>query len=257
MPTNQNYYPKRASMLKPIWVPEQNDMIGCDHTEKLVESLVSVANEVARLAISDAMSLLEKSKYYRHNIKKWSRETFRRQEAYERTYIRDYGDRAQVWIDFLDAVEKEFRPYINNIFTAVKKVMDENQLSESLLKAKLECGRVCATLAVAQFDVMMASEKRRWGVDYTSRFMPARYDGPLQTWTYICEELVRIPMSLTEDKNCQAAYNTLAKMLNDEDLINDIGAVAVHYNLEMAREYVDPEDIEELENRFRNKDNHA
>lgn len=234
---------------------EQRFMEGFDRTNMLVNCFVGVANEVARLAISDGMALLEKSRYYRHNIKRWSRETFRRQEAYEYLHSQNFGDRTQLWLDYLDAVENEFRPHIFNVFMSLKQVMDRHRQSDSLLKAKLECGRVCATLAVAQFDVLMADEKQRWGVDYTSMFMPARYDGPLQTWTYICECLVKdehpeSPMSLTEDRNCQLAYDILARKLNDESLINRIGAVAIHYNLDVARKYASPDDISELEERF-------
>jgi hypothetical protein len=61
-------------------------------------------------------------------------------------------------------------------------------------------------------------------------------------------------MSLTEDRNCQLAYDILARKLNDESLINRIGAVAIHYNLDVARKYASPDDISELEERFGRKE---
>ncbi len=253
--TDFQLYPQRASRRMPPGMNTKRFMEGFDHANTMVNVFIGVANEVARIAIADAQDVLKKSRHYRHQVKHWSRETFRRQEAYESRHSRNLGERTQMWMDYLDAVQDEYQQHIFNVYMSLKQAMDRTRQSESHLKAKLECGRVCAMLAVSQFDALMEGERQRFGVDYTSFFHPARYDGPLQTWTLICDRLLKdehpeTPTSLRDDKNCQLAFDILARKLNDETLLNRVGAVAIHLNIDVARKYAKAEEVEELEKDF-------
>lgn len=260
MPVNLQLYPKRASLTIPPYITKERFMEGFDNTNMLVNTFIGIANEVARIAISEAIETLKKTQYYKHQIKHLAKETFRQQEAYENLHNQNFGDRLKLWIDFLDSVEEVYRPHIFNIYMSLKQAMDRSRQSETDLKAKLECGRICAMLAVSQFDELMASAKSRWEVDYTSLFVPARYDGPLKTWTDLCSHIVvdehpETPTSLSEDKNCKLAVEILKMKLNNSDMMNKVGAKAIYLNKEVARKYANEKDLVELEKKYQNSKN--
>lgn len=244
-------HPRRYAKFLPKNVTQEQWQQGFDHANTCVNTFIGVANEVARIAISDGMDALKRTRHYRHEVKRLCNETLARQERYESIHNANFGDRSKLWLDYLDGVEDDFRHHIFNLYMSFKQVMDRNSQSESDLKAKLECGRVCAMLAVSQFDDLMDGERKRWGADYTALFTPARYDKPLHTWTQLCGILVKDddpahPTNLTDDANCKLAYEVLARKLCDEDVLNHIGKRAIGYNLEVASKYAKEEDIKEL-----------
>lgn len=224
-------------------------MAGYEHTNSLVNMLVGVANEVARIAISDGMDALRKAGMYRQRVKQLCNETLRRQEQYEALHNSNFGDRLKMWLDYLDSVEDEYRPHIFYIYMSVKQRLDKCRIPQSEVKARVECGRICATMAVAQFDALMQDMKQKHGADYTPFFRRGRYDGPLHTWSQLCTIVLgedpdpEHPVDLTGDHNCQLAYDIMSRKLNNEDLINRIGARAIHMNEETARRYASDEDL--------------
>ena len=228
-------------------------------TDKLVNCIVGIGNEVARLAISDGISAVEKSNRYRHEVKHWTKETFREQEAYENMHLHKFlSDQQQVFLDFLDAVEKEFCPHIFKMYMSLKLVMLKHRQGDSDLKARVECGRVVALMACANFDVIMQDSKQKYGADYTALFQQFRYTKPLAAWTRVAEKIVvndhpEQELSLTGDENCQLAYDILARKMADFELINRIGYVALAHNQEIAAKYASEEDLRELQEAYGEK----
>ena len=172
-------------------------------------------------------------------------------DAYEARHNRNFGDRLKLWLDYLDDVEAEYRPHIFNIYMSVKQVLDRHRQSRSELKARLECGRICATAACGEFDTIMADMKQNYGADYTPHFEAGRYTAPLHAWTQLCDIYVQTDdpddfISLTEDPNCHLAFDVLCRKLNDPDMLNRVGKKAIEQNLETARQYATEEDLVEL-----------
>lgn len=253
---NNIYYPRRATrLMRPGMTREQYEN-GYWETDKIVNCIVGISNEVARLAIADGISAVEKSKFYRHEVKHWTKETFREQEAYENGHLRKFmKDQQQVFLDFLDAVEKEYRPHIFKMYMSLKLVMLKHRQSNAELKAKVECGRVVAVLACANFDAIMEAHRKKFGADYTALFQQFRYTKPLAAWTRVAEKIVvndhpEQDISLTGDANCQLGYDILARKMADFDLMNRIGCVALRQNMDIAEKYANEEDLQELREQY-------
>ena len=255
MTANPYLYTKRHNAKLRLECPSMTSeryMEGFDHTNSLINMLVGVANEVARLAISDGMNALRNAGMYRQHVKKLCNETLRRQEQYESVHNNNFGDRLQMWIDYLDSVEEEYRPHIFNIYMSIKQQLDKYRIPQSEAKARVECGRICATMAVAQFDVIMQDMRDRYGADYTPHFIKGRYDGPLHTWTQLCEEVIgkdddpAYSIDFTHDPNCHLAFDVLSRKLNDPDFLNRIGSKAISMNIDVAKKYATDEDLAEL-----------
>jgi hypothetical protein len=226
-------------------------MEGFDRANSLVNTMIGVANEVARLAISDGMDAIKKAGLYKQKTKQLCNETLRRQEAYESQHNSNFGDRLKLWLDYLDGTEDEYRKHIFNIYMALKMTLDKHKQKNADLKARLECGRICAELAVGQFDALMADMKRKFGVDYTALFAAGRYTDPLYTWRQLCDIYVKTDnpddyIDLNKDANLVLAAEVLARKLSDEELLNRIGKHALEQNIEVARRYANEEDLEEL-----------
>jgi hypothetical protein len=230
---------------------QERYMQGFDRANALVNTMIGIANEVARLAISDGMDAIKKAGLYKQKTKQLCNETLRRQEAYESQHNSNFGDRLKLWLDYLDGTEDEYRKHIFNIYMALKMALDKHKQKNADLKARLECGRICAELAVGQFDALMADMKRKFGVDYTALFAAGRYTDPLYTWRQLCDIYVKTDnpddyIDLNKDANLVLAAEVLARKLSDEELLNRIGKHALEQNIEVARRYANEEDLEEL-----------
>ena len=254
MAANPYYYTHRHSnqvLAENPNMTQERYMEGWDRTNSLVNTMIGVANEVARIAISDGIDAIKQGGLYKQKTKQLCNETFRRQEAYEAIHNSNFGDRLKLWLDYLDGTEDEYRKHIFNIYMAVKMALDKHKQTNTELKAKLECGRICGELAVGQFDALMTDLKKKFGVDYTPLFVAGRYTDPLYSWKQVCNLYVKTDdpadyIDLNGDANLRLAADVLARKLSDSDLLNRIGKHALEQNLETAKKYASEEDLEEL-----------
>ena len=253
MAANPYYYMRRHSnqvLAENPGMTQERYMQGFDRANSLVNTMIGIANEVARLAISDGMDAIKRAGLYKQRTKQLCNETLRRQEAYESIHNSNFGDRLKLWLDYLDGTEDEYRKHIFNIYMALKMALDKHKQKNADLKARLECGRICAELAVGQFDALMADMKRKFGVDYTALFAAGRYTDPLYTWRQLCDIYVKTDnpddyIDLNKDANLVLAAEVLARKLSDEEMLNRIGKHAIEQNLEVAQRYASREDLEE------------
>ena len=254
MAANPYYYTHRHSnqvLAENPNMTQERYMEGWDRTNTLVNTMIGIANEVARLAISDGMDAIKRAGLYKQRTKQLCNETLRRQEAYESIHNSNFGDRLKLWLDYLDGTEDEYRKHIFNIYMALKMAFDKHKQKNADLKARLECGRICAELAVGQFDALMADMKHKFGVDYTALFAAGRYTDPLYTWRQLCDIYVKTDnpddyIDLNKDANLVLAAEVLARKLSDKEMLNRIGKHAIEQNLEVAQRYASREDLEEL-----------
>lgn len=254
MATNPLYYSTKFSQQVAAACPtltKEKYVEGYNRTMSLVNVMIGVANEVARLAISDGIDAIKKAGLFRQRTKQLCNETVRRQEEYESLHNSNFGDRLGLWLDYLDGTENEYRKHIFIVFNAIKMALDKKKQSNSELKAKLECGLICAKLAAGQFDSLMRDMMEKYGVDYTQIFIKGRYTDPLYTWTRICDLYVKTDdpnevIDLNQDENIRMSVDILTRKLNDADLINRLGKHAIELNLDLAKKYVAKEDLDGL-----------
>lgn len=251
---NPFLYQKRYSAELKMTNPKMTQdlyMEGYDRANSLVNTMIGIANEVARIAISDGIDAIKQAGLYRQKTKQLCRETFRRQEHYEAIHNSNFGDRLKMWLDYLDGTEDEYRRHIFNVYMAVKMALDRHKQKDTELKARLECGLICAELAVGQYDALMQDMKEKFGADYSALFAEGRYDKPLHTWRQLCDLYVKTDdpndfIDLNDDPNLRLAADVLARKLSDSDVLNRIGKHAIEMNLDTARKYTSEEDIQAL-----------
>lgn len=119
MAANPLYYTHRHSNQVQAACPtmtQERYMEGWDRANSLVNTMIGIANEVARLAISDGIDAIKRAGKYRQKTKQLCNETFRRQEEYESIHNQNFGDRLKLWLDYLDGTEDEYRRHIFNIY---------------------------------------------------------------------------------------------------------------------------------------------
>ena len=230
-------------------ITQERFMEGFDHTSSLVNVLIGVANEVARLAISDGIDAIRQAGLYRQKTKQLCNMTVRYQEEYEAAHNSNFGDRLIMWLDYLNSTEEEYRRYIFLVYNAVKMILGKHHQQNADMKARLECALICAQLAVGKFDELMSAMKKKFGVDYTPIFIRGRYTKPLYTWNQLCSLYVKTDdpddfIDLNQDANLCAAVDLLARKLSDEDTLNRVGKHALDLNPEMAHKYAGSDDSE-------------
>jgi hypothetical protein len=254
MAANPVYYGKeyaRKVLSECPTITEEKFIEGFDLTNTQINAIVGIANEVARLAISDGIDAIKKAGLFRQRTKQLCNETVRRQEEYERAHNSNFGERLSLWLDYLDGTEEVFRRHIFIVYNAVKMVLDKHHQSNAELKARLECGLICAQLAVAQFDALMRDMKQKFNVDYAPVFAKGRYTNPLYVWRQVCDIYVKTDdpnetIDLNHDANLRTAVDVLSRKLSDGAMLNKICDKAIVQNMEIARKYVSEEDLNNL-----------
>ena len=255
MSANPIYYPEhyaRQVKRECPTITEKKFMEGHDRASSLVNAFVGIANEVARLAICDGIDAIKKAGLYKQKTKQLCNDIVGKQEEYESIHNSNFGDRLGLWLDYLDGAEEEYRHHIFVVYNAIKMALEKHHQKNTELKARLECGRICAEMAVAQFDAVMRDMKNKFGVDYTPIFKRGRYTSPLGAYKRLCDLYVKSDdpdevIDLNKDTNLVLAADVLSRKLNDPGLLNRIGDKAIKQNLEVAKKYISKEDLRDIE----------
>lgn len=254
--TDPLLYTKRYSAEQMVWNPSINQdryMEGYEKCNTLLNTSIGVANEVARIAISEAIESIQKAGLFKQKVKQLCKETFARQEHYESQHNKNFADRLKLWLDYLDGTEEVYYMHIFHIYMAIKQILDKHKQSNSVVKAKVECARLCAEIAVGQYDALMVDLKKEYGVDYSQLFIAGRYTGPLCTWLKLCDIIVKSDkgsgtIDMRKDDNLRLAVDILIKKLNNPDELNLVGKYAIENNLDVARKYATEEELKGILN---------
>ena len=228
--------------------------------------VVCAANELASLAVFDAMQTLRRADFHGCEKARKAAEKCRRKiedyEARMRWKLKDYSrktgatdgqgrDKYSLWLDLTDHIDEELRPHMERLYYAIKLAVDREKTPHGETLARMWTANIMLRLAVKQFDDMFETQcKKCMGVlSLRGAFAPGRMDGALRDWdaateamdSHLCPKDAR-HVELDKDTNIANGIKAIANSLKDAETYNRGADYAIGLNLgivdeEVRREY--------------------
>ena len=236
----------------------------------LINCVVGAVNTIAGKAVIDTKNELYKRKdLWRHEIKMNARLAEKAYYDYEAIHTRNFGDRYNLFLDYLSAVEDSIAKDVNMLTYSIAQVLTKHNQTDAMLKAQVETARTMSQYACDIFDTIIReankkvsdlciqnikSVRLRKPFDYTPYFVPARLTAVFYYWDKVTARLCKtegnVPISLNDDPNCKLAFQIIERKLTSEDFLNKAGYDALKLNPECIKGSISEEDLKELEDKF-------
>ena len=219
----------------------------------LMNLVVGAANTIAGKAVIDTKNELYKRKdLWRHEIKYNARLAEKAYYDYERLHTRNFGDRYNLFLDYLSAVEDNIGKDVDMLTYSIAQVLSmceyaccvfDRLIKEANKKVYNECCKYS-----------LSTMQLRKPFDYTPYFAPARLTAVFHYWDKVTARLCKsendVPISLNDDPNCKLAFEIIEKKLTSEDFLNKAGYDALKLNPECIKGSISDEDLKVLEDKF-------
>lgn len=236
----------------------------------LINCVVGAVNTIAGKAVIDTKNELYKRKdLWRQEIKMNARLAEKAYYDYEAIHTRNFGDRYNLFLDYLSAVEDSIAKDVNMLTYSIAQVLTKHNQTDAMLKAQVETARTMSQYACDIFDTIIReankkvsdlciqnfkSVRLRKPFDYTPYFAPARLTSVFHYWNKVTARLCKtegnLPISLNDDPNCKLAFQIIERKLTSEDFLNKAGYDALKLNPECIKGSISEEDLKELEDKF-------
>ena len=236
----------------------------------LINCVVGAVNTIAGKAVIDTKNELYKRKdLWRQEIKMNARLAEKAYYDYEAIHTRNFGDRYNLFLDYLSAVEDSIAKDVNMLTYSIAQVLTKHNQTDAMLKAQVETARTMSQYACDIFDTIVReankkvselciqnfkSVRLRKPFDYTPYFAPARITPVYHYWDKVTAKLCKtegnVPISLNDDPNCKLAFQIIERKLTSEDFLNKAGYDALKLNPECIKGSISKEDLKELEDKF-------
>ena len=228
--------------------------------------VVCAANELASMAVFDAMQTLRRADFHGcAKARKAAMECQRKIEDYEaqmRWKLKDYSrktgatdgrgrDKYSLWLDLTDHIDEELGTHVERLYYAIKLVVDREKTPHGETMARMWTANIMLRLAVRQFNELFETQSRKcMGVlSLRGAFAPGCMDGALKEWNAATEAMDRhlCPkdarhVELDKDANVANGIKAIANRLKDAETYNRGADYAIGLNLgvvdeETRREY--------------------
>ena len=238
----------------------------------LVNLVVGAANTMAGRVVIDTKNELYKRKdLWRHEIKLNARLAEKAYYDYERLHTRNFGDRYNLFLDYLSAVEDNIGKDVDMLTYSIAQVLSKHNQKDAMLKAQIETARTMCEYACCVFDRLIKEANKnvynecckyslstmelRKPFDYTPYFAPARITPVFHYWDKVTARLCKTgkgeeQIILNTDPNCKLAFEIIERKLTSEDFLNKAGYDALKLNPECIKGSISDEDLKVLEDKF-------
>ena len=238
----------------------------------LMNLVVGAANTIAGRAVIDTKNELYKRKdLWRHEIKLNARLAEKTYYDYEAIHTRNFGDRYNLFLDYLSAVEDNIGKDVDMLTYSIAQVLSKHNQKDAMLKAQIETARTMCEYACCVFDRLIKEANKkvynecckyslstmqlRKPFDYTPYFAPARLTAVFHYWDKVTARLCKTgkgeeQIILNTDPNCKLAFEIIERKLTSEDFLNKAGYDALKLNPECIKGSISEEDLKMLEDKF-------
>ena len=221
--------------------------------------VVAAANELASMAVFDAMDTLRKNDFHKcREARRWALQCERKIHDYEtlmRIQLQDLSrregsrtadgkDKYTLWLDMTDHVDEEMKPHVQRLYYAVKLLMDKNTTPHSETLARMWTAHLMLQFAVRQFDTLFDSIRQDLcGYSIRPDFASGCLQGQLQCWQKATEAMdlqlcpKELPnIDLVKDENVRNGIKAIYNCLDDENLYNRAGEYGINLNPGVTKE---------------------
>ena len=231
-----------------------NTMAVFDRLNTLVNIVVGAVNTVAGKAMFDAIERVKATPLYRGEVKYNLNQAVRLYYRYEKRHLSNFGDRKQLFYDYLDYAESDIQKDVDILRISIWTLLDRHGQTDAELKSYIETALNLLEYACRVYDVQIEiANGKAQGIDFNRWMSPARLTGVLKRYGAAADMICRTEgghdIDLNKDKNVKLAFRVIETKLTSEDFLNRAGYEAIKENPE-CRKYIAKEDYRELEDRY-------
>ena len=239
------------------------------HLNSLMNLVIGAVNTIAGKAVIDAKDELFKRKdLWRFEIKKNARLAEDAYYEYEKIHTRNFGDRYNLFLDYLNAVEDNIEKDVNMLTMSIAQVLTKHNQKDSMLKAKVETARTMSEYACSMFDMLIEKANNKVNTrciklilsrkmkpfDFKPSFAAGRITGVFHYWDKVTSLICKPDhksesITLNDDPNCKLAFEIIERKITSEDFLNKAGYDALQLNPECIST-IAAEDYQELVDKF-------
>lgn len=197
--------------------------------------VIGTANQVAFMAIDDAVERMQRAGMYRQKEKWHAKKAVEEFEKYERAaFVHFQGDdRYHLWQDLIGRAAEKLSPDVMRLYFAIKNVIDKDKVPHSDVLAQIQLGVALVTFSTMMFDMMLNEFQRETVADLRPWFIGGRLTGVESNWKAVGEltgRKVMADVNLRDDAVCRQGVQVLMNRYADADFINDACGEALQLN---------------------------
>ena len=216
-------------------------------------SKIGTANQIAFLAIDDAVEMMREAGMLRQKEKVHAQKAIVEYHRYEFAayqHFKNINDgRYALWQDLIGRAAVKMEPDVVKLHYAIKSVIDRNGVKHSDVLAQIQTGLALVTLATMMFDELMDLYQPRTMINVTDMFKAGRLTAVERHWREVGEitgKRVMQDVNLRDDPTCKLGVRVILERYRSADILNEAAGEALRLNPE-AWIYVSDEERERLE----------
>lgn len=199
--------------------------------------MIGTANQVAYMAIEDAIEQMQEAGMFRQQEKQKALRAVEEYKRYERaayehfTFLGDnlYG----LWQDLIGRAAEKLQPDVQKLHYAIKNVIDKAGVRDSEVLASIQTGVALITLATLMYDTMESQYQRQTMVNIRGCFRGGRLTAVESNWKAVGELTGRKVMkdvNLRDDPQCVLGVQVLLARYQRADFLNEAAGEALELN---------------------------
>lgn len=200
-------------------------------------SMIGTANQVAFVAIDDAVDMMREAGMLKQQQKQKALRALEEYHRYERNayeHFQEVGmDRFAFWQDFVGRAADKLQPDVQRLYFAIKNVIDRSRVRHSEVLAQIQTGVALVTLSTLMFDTMADQYQRKTMADIRSVFRGGRLTAVERNWMEVGDITGRQVMqdvNLKDDPACQLGINVILTRYQSADFMNVAASEALRVN---------------------------
>lgn len=212
--------------------------------------MIGTANQVAYLAIDEAVEAMTEAGMMKHMVKVHANNALKEYKKYERAAWSHYheigDDRYGLWQDLVGRAADKLQPDINRLLFAIKNVIDRAGVRNSMTLARIQAGLACITLSTLLYDTMVEKFQRMTTEPLAGHFAGGRLTAVENHWKAVGEltgKVVMADVNLRDDETCQLGIRVLLQRYEMADFLNEASHEALQLNPQVMKYLKDDEQI--------------
>lgn len=208
-----------------------------DDMAKHFWSMIGTANQVAFVAIDDAVDMMREAGMLKQQQKQKALRALEEYHRYERNayeHFQEVGmDRFAFWQDFVGRAADKLQPDVQRLYFAIKNVIDRSRVRHSEVLAQIQTGVALVTLSTLMFDTMADQYQRKTMADIRSVFHGGRLTAVERNWMEVGDITGRQVMqdvNLKDDPACQLGINVILTRYQSADFMKEAASEALRVN---------------------------
>lgn len=198
---------------------------------------------LAQSAMVDAMPLLRRSKWWKHEVKRDANLALGAYESWNQKMKLKLRDKYQLWLDASDAVAEKMKMDVEKLRWSYDAVLMRRNEERHTLESYLLTAVTMNDIAENTFEKFLRDGSRIAGVDISLMFRSeSSFEAVKASWEKAVTPILRCSgenIDCNNDRNCVLAADIISRKLANFDMYGEACAYSVEMNMDAVEKYLE------------------